>query len=279
MVNSPGKSYRKGISLIELADEDEAKRWFEEQRWPDGVRCAHCQSDRVSVCKNAKPMPYRCKDCRKHFSVRTKSVMAESPLPLRKWAFAIYLCATNLKGVSSLKLHRDLKITQSSAWFMAHRIREALEVDGGMFAGSVEVDETYYIGGAKDRATRKVSIRVLENSDKTTLQGFVRENTEPGAPPDTDKHCSYAGMPKFDHEAVNHSVSEYVRGMAQTNGMESFWSMLKQEYTGTFHHFSARHLQRYVNESAMRQGMRSQETEAMMGVRPAWSGGGSPMPG
>lgn len=298
MANSPGRSYREGISLIELTemfpDEEAAKRWFEEQRWPDGVRCAHCQSDRVSACKNAKPMPYRCKDCRKHFSVRTKSVMAESPLPLRKWVFAIYLCATNLKGVSSLKLHRDLKIAQSSAWFMAHRIREALDSDDGLFTGPVEIDETYIggkrknmpnrkrkalaaagvgrgtvgkaiVAGAKDRGTNEVRARVIENTDKPTLQGFIRDTAAPGATLYTDEHGSYTGMPEYDHEAVNHSVSEYVRGMAHTNGMESFWAMLKRGYQGTFHHFSARHLQLYVNEFATRQGLRSLDTAAMMG--------------
>ncbi len=152
MANAPGKSHRKGISLIELAamfpNEEAAKDWFEAQRWPNGVRCAHCHSDRVSACKDAKPMPWRCKDCRKHFSVRTKSVMAESLLPLQKWAFAIYLCATNLKGVSSMKLHRDLKIAQSTAWHLAHRIREAMDSEEGLFSGPVEVDETY-IGGKR----------------------------------------------------------------------------------------------------------------------------------
>ncbi|MCY4428893.1 MAG: IS1595 family transposase [Rhodospirillales bacterium] len=298
MANSPGKSYRKGISLIELAemfpDEDAAKRWFEAQRWPDGVRCAHCQSDRVSACKNAKPMPYRCKDCRKHFSVRTKSVMAESPLPLRKWAFAIYLCATNLKGVSSMKLHRDLRIAQSSAWFMAHRIREALEGDDGVFSGPVEVDETYIggkrknmpakkrkalaeagigrgtagkavVAGAKDRTTGQVTARVIEDTTKPTLQGFVRDTAAAGATLYTDEHGSYTGMPEYRHEAVNHSVGEYVRDMAHTNGMESFWAMLKRGYQGTFHHFSEKHLQRYVNEFATRQGLRPHDTEAMMG--------------
>ena len=297
--SGPGKSARKGISLIELAtmfpDEASAERWFEEARWADGVRCAHCQSSRVSRIASRKPMPWRCRECRKHFSVRKGTVMERSPLPLRKWAFAIYLCATNLKGVSSLKLHRDLEIAQSSAWFMAHRIREAMESEGGLLSGPVEVDETY-VGGkranislakrrelkeagagrgtvgkaivasAKDRATGKVSARVVENTEKPPLQGFVRNNVEPGATLYTDEHGSYAGMPEFRHEAVNHSVSEYVRGMAHTNGMESFWAMLKRGYTGTFHHFSAKHLQRYVNEFATRQGLREHDTMDLMGA-------------
>ena len=293
--SGPGKSARKDISLIQLAnmfpDEASAERWFEKARWADGVCCAHCQSDRVSRVASRKPMPWRCRDCRKHFSVRKGTVMEGSPLPLRKWAFAIYLCATNLKGVSSLKLHRDLNIAQSSAWFMAHRIREAMENEGGLFSGPVEVDETYIggkrknmpnakrktlegrgtvgkavVAGAKDRATDKVSARVIEGTDKPTLQSFVRANVEPGAALYTDEHGSYAGMPEYEHEAVNHSVSEYVRGMARTNGVESFWAMLKRGYQGTFHHFSAKHLQRYVNEFATRQGLREHDTIDLMGA-------------
>ena len=292
MAKAPGKSHRKGMSLIELAEmfpnEEAAKDWFEAMRWPDGVRCAHCHSDRISPCKNAKPMPWRCKDCRKHFSVRTKSVMAESPLPLRKWAFAIYLCATNLRGVSSMKLHRDLKIAQSSAWFMAHRIREAMDSEEGLFTGPVEVDETYIggkrknmpkakreemtgrgpvgkavVAGAKDRKTNRVFASTIPDTKAKTLQWFVSDNVAPGATVFTDEAGGYKGMP-YRHESVNHGAVEYVRQQAHINGMESFWSMLKRGYQGTFHHFYAKHLQRYVNEFAQRQGLREQDTVAIM---------------
>ena len=291
----PGKAHREGISLIELADlfpdEPSAREWFEGQRWPDGAHCPHCGSARVSAVASGKPMPWRCRDCRKHFSVRTGTVMAESKLPLRKWAFAVYLCATSLKGVSSMKLHRDLNITQRSAWFLAHRIREAFEAEGGLFAGPVEVDETYMggkrknmpkakrarlngrgavgkvaVAGAKDRATKRVSAAVVPATDTPTLQGFVQARAEAGAKVYTDDARAYRGMPGFDHEAVKHSVGEYVRGMAHTNGRESFWSMLKRGYHGTFHHFSAKHMQRYVNEFAARQGLRERDTADMMGA-------------
>ena len=145
---SPGKSDRQGISLMELADifpsEQTAVKWFESSRWPNGPQCPHCNSREISICRNAKPMPYRCRWCRKHFSVRTGTDMAHSKLPLRKWAFAIYLCSTSLKGVSSMKLHRDLNVTQKSAWFLAHRIRDALSSSSGLFRGPVEVDESYF---------------------------------------------------------------------------------------------------------------------------------------
>lgn len=140
------KAYRCGIDLMELAklfpDEAAARAWFEVQRWPDGVHCPHCGSRRVLAVTSGKPMPWRCNNCRKHFSVRTGTVMAQSKLSLRKWAFAIYLCATSLKGVSSVKLHRDLRITHKSASVLANRVREAFEAEGGMFSGPVEVDET-----------------------------------------------------------------------------------------------------------------------------------------
>ena len=290
----PGKSHRRSISLMELADlfpdEAAARAWFEAQRWPDGAQCSHCGSANVSAVASGKPMPWRCRDCRRHFSVRTGTVMAQSKLPLRKWAFAIYLCATSLKGVSSMKLHRDLRITQKSAWFLAHRIREAFEAEGGMFSGPVEIDETYTggkrknmpkakregltgrgavgkvaIAGAKDRTTKRVSAAVVPVTDGPTLQGFVRKRAEPGAKVYTDDARAYRGMAGFDHEAVNHSVGEYVRAQAHTNGIESFWAMLKRGYHGTFHHFSAEHMQRYVNEFAARQGLREHDTIAIMG--------------
>ena len=288
----PGKAHREGISLMALADmfpnEESARAWFEDQRWPDGAGCPHCGSVDVAAVASLKPMPYRCRDCRKHFSVRTGTVMAKSKIPLRKWAFAIYLCATGLKGVSSMKLHRDLDITQKSAWFMAHRIREALDAEGALFSGPVEVDETYIGGkrknmskarrktlagrgavgktavvGAKDRASNRVAARSVEATDGATP--FVRERAAPGATVYTDEARAYRGMP-FAHEAVNHSIGEYVRGMAHTNGMESFWAMLKRGYHGTFHHFSAKHMQRYINEFAARQGLRELDTIDLMGV-------------
>lgn len=291
----PGKSHRRGVSLMELADlfpdEAAARGWFEAQRWPDGAHCPHCGSVSVSAIASGKPMPWRCRDCRKHFSVRTGTVMAESKLPLRKWAFAIYLCATSLKGVSSMKLHRDLNITQKSAWFLAHRIREAFEAEGGMFAGPVEVDETYMggkrknmpkakranltgrgavgkvaVAGAKDRVTKRVNAAVVPATDGETLQGFVRAHAEAGATVYTDDASAYRGMTGFDHESVNHSVGEYVRAQAHTNGIESFWAMLKRGYHGTFHHFSAEHMQRYINEFAARQGLREHDTIAIMGA-------------
>ena len=289
---APGKSDREGISIIELTemfpDETSAVKWFEDTRWPDGERhCGHCGSTETKEVPNAKPMPYWCKSCRSYFSVRTGSMLQSSRLPLRKWVFAVYLYVTNLKGVSSMKLHRDLKVTQKTAWFMLHRLREAWDDNGAApFSGPVEADETYIGGkrknmpkskrvelsgrgavgkaaivGTKDRETNKVAARHVQHTDASHVAGFVAERTKPGATVYTDDAKAYNALaPWFDHESVNHSVGEYVRGQAHTNGMESFWSMLKRGYQGTYHKMSQKHLERYINEFSGRHNVREADT-------------------
>ena len=289
---APDKSHREGISLIELTemfpDEESAVKWFEAIRWPDGRHCGHCGSTETTPVPSAKPMPYWCKACRSYFSVRTGTTMEKSRLPLRKWAFAVYLYVTNLKGVSSMKLHRDLKITQKTAWFMLHRLREAWDESGlEQFVGPVEADETYVggklknmtdkrrkemrqkadlgksiVAGVKDRTSGKVSARSVADADKTTLQGFVGEHTTPGAALYTDEARVYQGMP--NHETVCHSAGEHVRGDVHVQGIESFWSMFKRGYHGTYHHMSAKHLDRYVSEFAGRHNVREADTVDQM---------------
>lgn len=155
MVKTSGTPHGEGITMIELhekfPDEETTKAWFEKQRWPDkSYECPHCGSSSVSVIESSKPMPFRCKTCRKHFSVRTGTAMEWSKIPLQKWAFSIYLSIASPIGMSSVRLHRDLGITQKSAWFMAHRIREAFGQPVENFAGPVEVDETYTRGKRKN---------------------------------------------------------------------------------------------------------------------------------
>ncbi len=273
-------------------DDESAEQWFESCRWGDNKEhlcCPRCSGDRVKETPNRKPMPYWCSDCRRHFSVKTGSAMERSHIGYQKWAVAIYMWSTSLKGVSSMKLHRDLKITQKSAYFMAQRLRETSS-DFISFGGPVEVDESYFGGkkanmsntkrkalkdtgrgtvnkaavvGIKDRETNEVRATVVENTDKETLQGFIVENTDKGTQVYTDGATAYNGLPR-PHESVNHSVSEYVRDMAHTNGIESFWALLKRGYHGTFHHISEKHLHRYVNEFSNRHNTRDMDTADMM---------------
>ena len=183
-----------------------------------------------------------------------------------------------------MKMHRELGISQKSAWHLVHRIRKVWTVsDHELFNGPVEADEVYIGGleknkheskklkagrgsvgktavvGVKDRETNEVRASVVDKTNAKTLQGFVKGNTDPGATVYTDDATAYHGVAK-SHESVGHSVGEYVRGQAHTNGIESFWSMLKRAHKGTFHKLSAKHLHRYVCEFAGRHNIRSMGT-------------------
>ena len=254
---APGKNTRKGISMIQamrmFPHDAAAEEWFIRVRWP---QCPHCGagSHRVQSGAQHKTMPFRCRDCRKRFSVRIGTVM------------------------------------QDSAWHLSHRIRAALFQGGAFFAGPVEVDETYIGGkrknmpnsvrkeltgrgpvgktavvGAKDRETNQLAAKAVQSTDKEILQGFVKDHADLQATVYTDDASAYETLP-FEHKSVKHSLSEYVRGQAHTNGVESFWSMLKRGYYGTFHKFSPKHLDRYVQEFAGRHNLREQDTIKMMGA-------------
>ncbi len=285
---APGKSDRRGLSLVELTDmfpnEEAAEKWFMEVRWPKGPYCPQCKSHNVQSDIQHHSMTHRCRDCKdkKMFSLKTGTAMEGSKLGYRVWAIATYLLTTNLKGVSSMKLHRDLKVTQKTAWHLAHRLRESWKQEGVSFTGPVEVDETYIGGvemnkhnskklkmgrgavgkvaviGMKDRKTNAVVAKPIEETDRFTLQGFVLGQVEPGAKVYTDEHADYDRLP--NHESVKHSARQYVDGMAHTNGMESFWALLKRGYHGTFHHVSPKHLDRYVGEFSVRHNNRSFDT-------------------
>ena len=198
---APGKFHRKGISLVKILrmfpDNDAAEKWFAETRWPEGPHCPYCGSVNVQSGAKHKTMPYRCREkgCRKKFSVRTNTVMADSNLPYQTWAVGIYLSLTSLKSISSMKLHRDLKITQKSAWHLAHRLREAFGGGGKPFQGPAEADETYFggkrrnmpkskrkalkgrgtvgksiVAGVKDRETNEVRAQVVASGASCRFQ-------------------------------------------------------------------------------------------------------------
>ncbi len=294
----PGKAHRKGITAKEFyrtfPDDVTAEQWFIKHRWPEGIYCPRCGSASVQINTAHKTMPFRCRKnkaggCGKTFSVKTGTFMERSNIGYQDWLFALYLIVTNLKGVSSMKVHRELNKTQKTAWYLVHRIRRSWKMDGSnLFEGPVEVDETYMGGkrrnmpkakrvelegrgavgktavvGIKDRDTNEIRASVIDETDAKTLQGFVRSNADKDAIVYTDDALAYDGVARW-HETVRHSVGEYVRAMAHNNGIESFWAVLKRAHKGTFHKLSSKHLHRYIDEFVGRHNMRELDTLAQM---------------
>ena len=232
-------------------DDATAEAWFAEKRWPDGAQCPHCKHPSVQSGAKHPTMPYRCRGCKKRFSVKTGTVMEGSNLSYQTWAIAVYRMTTSLRGVSSMQLHRDLGITQKAAWHLAHRIRQAfMDPADRLMDGPVEVDETFIGGkegnkheakraghmghdgkvaviGVKDRATGTVHAEVLGKAEAPRMREYVRRQAAPKATVYSDGHTAYTPLAgEFRHRAVQRSVGTYVIMDTHTNGIEGFWSQL-----------------------------------------------------
>lgn len=276
MAKAPGKSHRKGITFKQLLrkspPDEKSAEWIVRQRWPKGVCCPNCGSLNVQTDCQHKTMPFRCREkvCASRFSTKTGTVMEGSKIGYRYWIVAAFLVVTSLKSVSSMKLHRDLGITQKSAWFLAQRLRAALSEDAKLFSGPVEADETY-IGG-KDRETNRVATTVIRSTDADTTQGFVKDPVDSEAAIWADDERAYETL-SFEDDTVKHSLQEYVTGDGHPNGFESLWSLLERAHTGTFPKLSPKHLDRYVQELAGCHNMRDLDTiNQIEGVRHGMEG-------
>jgi len=268
-------------AIVTFSDQDNCREYVVPRRWNDGaVTCPTCGSDRVKFqpqhnrwqCSNRHP--------RRQFTLKTGTVMEDSPLGMDKWLTAMWLVASNRNGISSWELHRALGITQKSAWFLLHRIRLAMqdEKSGGKIGGEVEVDETFIGGKARNmHADRKRRVQkfgrntggkaivlgmlergktirtaVIEERNKATMQTNVRENVEIGSQVFSDEFASSWRMDdEYLHGVINH-LEAYVNGNIHTNGMENFWSLLKRSINGTYVSVEPFHLFRYVDEQAFR---------------------------
>src|SRR5271157_1878474 len=270
------KSTISTFKLFEIfPDEATARVYLEGRLWPNGVKCPECKSgERITARKDGF---YRCNPCKLDFTVRTGTIFERSHVPLHKWLYAMYLLVTARKGISSMQLAKEIGITQKSAWFVLHRLREACNDDNAKLSGLVEIDETF-IGGKesskheKDKlkagrgAVGKAPVLGMRERDGKTLamtieamsmeeiQTAIHNRVEVGSTLMTDEHAAYNNIDGagFRQERVNHSAGEFVRGIASTNGIESVWAVLKRGIHGVYHHVTVKHLGRYVDEFSFR---------------------------
>lgn len=274
------------ITAPHFQDPDKAREYLEALRWPNGVFCPHCGSTKEPMKlqgEKCRPGLYKCSEykCRKQFTVTVGTVFERSRIPLNKWLIAVYLMATSKKGISAHQIHRMLDVTYKTAWFMCHRIREAMNEDSGVLLGSgggtVEADETFW-GNNKPRGQKKGRgyhhkmkvVSLVERDGKkrsiqtqrvsaAALTPILLANISADANLVTDEASAYTlvGRQFASHEFVSHGSGEFGRGKVHTNTAEASFSLLKRGLTGTFHHVGEQHLQRYATEFDFRWNYRS----------------------
>lgn len=270
------KSTISTFQLFEMfPDQETARVYLESRLWPEGPKCPVCGlGERITARKGGF---YRCNQCKEDFTVRTGTIFERSHIHLHKWIYAMYLLVTARKGISSMQLAKEIGITQKSAWFMLHRLREACGPDLEKLQGIVEIDETY-VGGSemnkheskKLKAGRgtvgkatviglrerggKLRAMPVPLADLPTAHAVILNNVQVGSTLHTDESSIYnrIGGLFFTHETVNHGSGEYVRDGVTTNSIESVFAVLKRGLQGVYHHTSKKHLHRYVDEFAFR---------------------------
>lgn len=260
----------KGMNLVELMEqfpnEEQCRKALEILRWPDGVRCPRCDSDKISRVYERNQ--YDCDSCRYQFSITSGTMLHDTHLPLVKWFIATYLITESKKGISANQMKRTIGVAYRTAWYLCHRIRAAMkEVRPEPLTGTVEVDETW-VGGKQKGLGRgykgnktivvgaierggQVRTQVIESVDRKTLHRFIHSATASDAEAIyTDDMSSYHGIAGSDtrHETVKHSAEEWARGHVHTNTIENVWSLLKRSIIGSYHKVSAKHLDAYLDE-------------------------------
>lgn len=267
----------KDISLLEFIerypDEQSAIDFLESERWPSGTVCPHCNSLRTTYLTKYKR--HQCNGCRRQFSVRTGTVFENSRIPLRKWLYTMFLIHISRKGISSHQLAKEIGVSQKSAWYMLHRIRESMDPDLETLKGEVEVDEAWVGGLEKNKHASKklhenwpagkqivlgmreregpILLRPISSPSREQIEADILLAIEKGAIIYTDEAKPYKHLEGlYTHLTVSHKRGEYVRGEVTTNGIESVWAVLKRAHKGIYHHWSRKHGSRYYNEIAYR---------------------------